>query len=77
LAAAHDCVLEVRGKGLLLGLALDRPGKDAVKYCLGRGMIVNCTAERVLRFVPPLVVSREEIGRLVPVLDAALSELEK
>jgi acetylornithine aminotransferase len=76
-AGDHDCVLDVRGQGLLLGLGLDRPGRPVVDYCLQQGFIVNCTADTVLRFAPPLVITREEIDRLIPALDQALSELER
>jgi acetylornithine/succinyldiaminopimelate/putrescine aminotransferase len=68
--------MEVRGKGLLLGLALDRPGAEVVSFCLERGMVINCTAERVLRFTPPLIVTASEIDKLIPVLDDALAGLE-
>jgi acetylornithine/N-succinyldiaminopimelate aminotransferase len=77
IAARHDCVLEVRGQGLLLGLALDRPGRAVVEYCLRQGMIINCTADTVLRFSPPLIVAEGEIDRLMPVLDEGIGNLEK
>lgn len=75
LASRHDCVMEVRGRGLLLGLALDRQGKKAVDFCREHGMLINCTAETVLRFTPPLIITPGEIDRLLPVLDLALSRL--
>jgi acetylornithine/succinyldiaminopimelate/putrescine aminotransferase len=77
LAKRHDSVQEARGKGLLLALALDRPGRDVVEYCLQAGMIINCTADTVLRFAPPLIVRKEDIDRLLPVLDEALTAGEK
>lgn len=77
LSREHESVVEVRGKGLLLGMELDRPAQKVVGWCMSQRMIINCTAERVLRFAPPLVIGTEEIDRLLPVLDGALSELEK
>ncbi len=77
LSREHDCVSEVRGMGLLLGLVLDRPGKEAVTHCLSRGMVINCTAETVLRFAPPLIIEKGHIDSLMPVLDQALSGIEK
>jgi predicted acetylornithine/succinylornithine family transaminase len=74
-AAGHDCVMEVRGRGLHLAAVLDRPAKKAVDYCLEKGMIINCAADTVLRFVPPLTVTRQDIDFLIPVLDEALSGL--
>jgi acetylornithine/N-succinyldiaminopimelate aminotransferase len=75
LAARHDAVMEVRGKGLMLAMALDRPGRPVVDYCLQHGMIINCTADSVLRFAPPLIIGRREIDALMPVLDQALKTL--
>ncbi len=76
LKAEHECVLEVRGKGLLIGVELDRPGAAAVDYCMAERLIINCTADKILRFAPPLVIEKSDIDRLSPVLDAALSKLE-
>jgi acetylornithine/N-succinyldiaminopimelate aminotransferase len=72
LARKHDCIRAVRGLGLMLGAELDRPGQPIVADCLRRGLLVNCTAERVLRFLPPLVVGREEIDEGLAILDQAL-----
>ena len=77
LAQTHDLVLDVRGRGLLLGMELDRPGATAVKHCFEKGFLVNCTAERILRFAPPLIVQKPEIEALLPVLDSALAELAR
>lgn len=74
LQSRHALVREVRGRGLILGLDLDRPAQHLVEKCLERGVVVNCTHDTVLRFVPPLVISREEVDRLVTVLDQVLGE---
>ena len=66
-------VLEsVRGKGLMLGLVCKVECKDIVKSALDRGLIINCTAGNVLRFVPPLVISREEIDEGIAILREVL-----
>jgi acetylornithine aminotransferase/acetylornithine/N-succinyldiaminopimelate aminotransferase len=62
----------VRGKGLMLGLVCKRECKDIVKLALEKGLIINCTAGNVLRFVPPLVISREEIDTGVSILREVL-----
>lgn len=74
LKARHGIVREVRGRGLILGLDLDRPAQHLVEKCLERGVVINCTHETVLRFVPPLVISREEVDGLITVLDQVLGE---
>lgn len=62
-------VREIRGLGLLIGIELDRPCGDLVKMGLERGLLVNVTADRVVRLLPPLVMSREEAGELVGMLN--------
>jgi len=71
----HPVVQGVRGMGLLLALVLATDAKPVVEACLERGFLVNATAERVLRFMPPLVVLEQEVDRLLEVLDRALAEL--
>jgi acetylornithine aminotransferase len=73
LAERHRTIRGVRGLGLMLGAELDRPGQAVVAACLERGLLVNCTAERVLRFLPPLVVGREEIDEGLAILDGVLA----
>ena len=70
----HALVKEVRGKGLMAGIELDRPGKDVAARCAERGLLINCTAVTFIRFLPPLTVTREELDRGVEILDGALAE---
>ena len=69
-----DLIQEVRGRGLILGLELKVSGAPFVKACMESGLLINCTAERVLRFLPPLVVKREEIDEMLSILERVLSE---
>ncbi len=66
-------IKEVRGKGLMVGMELTISGGAVVEACLERGLLINCTAEKVLRFLPPLTVSREEVDRMLCILEEALS----
>jgi predicted acetylornithine/succinylornithine family transaminase len=61
-------VTEVRGKGLLVGMELKREGGAIVKACLEKGVLINCAAGNVLRFIPPLIVQRKDIDHLIEVL---------
>jgi len=61
-------IADVRGKGLLLGMELIREGDQIVKACLEKGVLINCTAGNVLRFIPPLIVQRKDIDHLMDVL---------
>lgn len=77
LADACDACVEVRGMGLMLGLELKYEAKPIVEKMLERGFIINHTAEKVLRFVPPLVIEREQIDRMIENLKEVLSECDK
>jgi len=66
----HRVVREVRGLGLLQGLELDIDAKMVVADCLARGILVNATSERLLRFVPPLIITQQEIDRLLDTLSS-------
>ncbi len=74
LQARHSVICGVRGRGLMVGLELTRPGQAIVGKLLMRGFVINCTHEKVLRFVPPLIVTQQDIDRLIEALDAVLKE---
>jgi acetylornithine aminotransferase len=65
-------VVEVRGDGLMIGIELDRPCADLVKRALDAGLLINVTAERVIRLLPPLVMSDAEGAELVAGLAALI-----
>lgn len=68
-----DKVTDVRGCGLMLGMEVAGEGKPIVESCLANTVIVNCTAGNVIRIVPPLIISKEEIDIVVAALDKALA----
>jgi acetylornithine aminotransferase len=68
----HACIKEVRGLGLIIGVELDRPGAPVLEACVQRGFLINCAQEKVLRFVPPLVVTEKEIDQLIEALGSVL-----
>lgn len=76
LARKHAMVVEVRGAGLMQGLVLDRDAAAVVPAALERGLIVNRTAERVVRLLPPYVITDAEIAEALARLDAALTAVE-
>ena len=73
-ASLPRIVTDVRGVGFLQGMELSVPGAPVVHDCLNRGLLINCTVERVLRFVPPLIVTQPEIDRLLDTLNQVLSK---
>ncbi|MBU4316139.1 MAG: acetylornithine transaminase [Proteobacteria bacterium] len=69
----HPVVVDVRGKGLLLGMKLSREGGDMVKACMERGYLINCVQGDILRFIPPLTVTEKDIDGLAACLDQVLA----
>ena len=61
-------VVAVRGVGLMVGIELDRACGELVGRALGAGLLINVTADKVVRLLPPLILSREEAGQLVDTL---------
>jgi acetylornithine/N-succinyldiaminopimelate aminotransferase len=61
-------IKEVRGKGLILGIELKMDGSSIVKEMLKKRVLINCTMGNVLRFLPPLIVTKEEIDQVVAAL---------
>ena len=73
LKSRHAIIEDVRGMGLLLGMKLKIDGASIVRQCMQDGFLINCIQERILRFIPPLTISREEIDQLVECLDGVLA----
>jgi acetylornithine/N-succinyldiaminopimelate aminotransferase len=66
-------VQDVRGKGLILGLEISRGARDVAGACLAKGILVNAIGDRVLRFLPPFIITEAEIDQVVAALDGILS----
>jgi acetylornithine/N-succinyldiaminopimelate aminotransferase len=73
LAESCPVIRDVRGPGLLIGVALSEPGAPVVERCRAAGLIINCTANSVLRLTPPLTVSAAEIDEALDILGKALA----
>jgi acetylornithine/N-succinyldiaminopimelate aminotransferase len=68
-ALDKDYVKEIRGKGLMVGMELSIKCEDIVSRARERGVLLNCTSDSVLRFVPPLIITREQLDAVVGVID--------
>ena len=80
LKAKHPALItDVRGTGLILGaeLASAEHGRDIVNDCLAEGAIINCTAGKVLRFIPPLIITKEQVDTVILTLDDVLAKYDK
>lgn len=69
----HHRIVDVRGRGLLLGIQLDGPAGEWVPVCMRKGFLVNCVQGDTLRFVPPLIVETADVDALIRCLDQVLA----
>jgi len=67
------CIRHIRGKGLIIGVELDTEGGKIADACMQEGLLLNCTAAKVLRFVPPLTITKKEIDRGLAILEKVLA----
>lgn len=69
-------IVDVRGEGLILGaeLSSSEHGRDIVNACLAKGAIINCTAGKVLRFIPPLIITQEQVDEVTGIMDGVLAQ---
>ncbi|MGB2688461.1 MAG: acetylornithine transaminase [Desulfobacterales bacterium] len=72
LKSKHESIVDVRGMGLLLGMKLKIEGDAIVNSCMEKGFLINCIQGNILRFIPPLIVEKEEIDALIACLDGIL-----
>jgi acetylornithine aminotransferase len=70
----HNVIEDVRGAGLLLGMKLKIPGGPVVNQCMEKGFLINCIQEKILRFIPPLIIEKEDIDSLIACLDKIFSK---
>lgn len=66
-------IKDVRGIGLMAGLELDAPGKTVVEKCAAKGLLINCTHEKVLRLMPALNITKKEIDKAIGILESVFS----
>jgi acetylornithine/N-succinyldiaminopimelate aminotransferase len=76
LAARHDAIVDVRGKGLMIAAELDSAdlAKLIVAEMLKRRILINCTSDTVLRFLPPFILERAHVDTAIAALDEILTE---
>lgn len=66
----------IRGKGIMIGIQLKTTGAQIVSKCLERGLRINCTHDTVLRFMPSMIVTREEIDQAIEIFTGVLTEIK-
>lgn len=70
-------IVEIRGRCLMIGMELAFGGAEVVSQCLKNGLLINLTAENFVRFLPALIVTRDEIDKAVSILDSVLKKVKK
>ncbi len=73
----YSFITDVRGIGLMIGMELSAPAGEIVLKGLERGVLLNVAQDRVLRFVPPLIVTKQEVNEMIAVLDGILEEIKQ
>jgi acetylornithine/succinyldiaminopimelate/putrescine aminotransferase len=73
----YPIIDHIRGKGLMLGVQLTMPGAGIVSQCLQNGLRINCTQETVLRIMPSMTITPQEIDQAVDILDQVLAQGDK
>ncbi len=69
LASRYSFITEVRGYGLMVGVELNIPGKGIVDKAMANGLLLNCTHDTVLRFLPPYIVTEQHVDEALAILD--------
>lgn len=77
LQKGFDFIKDVRGMGLLIGMELSFDAGDIVKKCMERGILINYTNGNILRFIPPLIVTADEVDLLINALEEIFMGLKK
>jgi acetylornithine/N-succinyldiaminopimelate aminotransferase len=77
LAKRYKFIKEVRGRGLMLGVELDIPGKQIVLDAMEQGVLLNCTHDTVLRMLPPYIITEKEIDRGIRILNKVFKAAAK
>ena len=72
----HFIIDSVRGIGLMIGVQLTSPGNEIVDKCLDKGLRINCTSGTVLRFMPAMITTKDQIDQAIEILDSVMSEVE-
>ncbi|WP_305064860.1 acetylornithine transaminase [Methanococcoides sp.] len=64
----NDSIVEVRGRGLMIGVEINKACADIVDLARDNGILLNCTSEKVLRIAPPLIITKEQIDKVVEII---------
>ncbi len=77
LAAKFDFIREVRGEGLILGIDLEVEGAPYVADALKQGLLINCTHDHILRFLPPFILTAQQVKEGLTKIESVLARTER
>lgn len=72
----YDCIVERRGAGLMQGLVFDRPVRDVIERAMENGLLLINAGADIIRFVPSLIISKENIDEMIEILESCLESDE-
>ena len=75
LGGKYSFIKDVRGYGLMVGAELSIPGKEIVNQAMAAGLLMNCTHDTVLRFLPPYIITEEHVDEAIAVLDGVFAKI--
>lgn len=75
LTEGYDCIVTRRGVGLMQGLVLKEPVADIINLALEKGLILINAGANIIRFLPPLIISKEDVDEMVAILESCLEQL--
>ncbi len=71
----HKLAKAVRGAGMMVAMEMNAPAEEIAAICLSRGLLLNCAVGTVLRFLPPLIATKDEIDEAVAIVDSAITDI--
>jgi acetylornithine/N-succinyldiaminopimelate aminotransferase len=77
MAAKFDFIREVRGEGLMIGVDLDVEGAPYVAEALKQGLLINCTHDHILRFLPPFILTAQQVKEGLTKIESVLAKTER
>jgi predicted acetylornithine/succinylornithine family transaminase len=77
MAAKFDFIREIRGEGLMLGVDLDVEGAPYVAEALKQGLLINCTHDHILRFLPPFILTAQQVKEGLSKIESVLAKTER
>lgn len=75
LVAKYDCISERRGRGLMQGLVFTKPVASTIAACMDKGLIFINAGPDIIRFLPPLIITREHVDEMIAILDPSIEEM--